>query len=65
MERDLNQLHPMVEVEEDVEEFENGDSIGINNGGTDSSQENEVPQGIASNEVPNQEDLEKIAYQRK
>ncbi|XP_059441916.1 zinc finger BED domain-containing protein RICESLEEPER 2-like [Corylus avellana] len=61
MEGDSNQLHPMV----DVEEYENEDSIGISNVGTDSSPENEVAQDIVSNEVPNQEDLEKIAYQRK
>jgi hypothetical protein len=42
MEGDSNQLHPMVEVEEDVEEFENEDSIGINNVGTASNEENEM-----------------------
>jgi hypothetical protein len=42
MEGDSNQLHPMVEVEEDVEEFENEDSIGSNNVGTASNEENEM-----------------------
>ncbi|XP_059461854.1 zinc finger BED domain-containing protein RICESLEEPER 2-like [Corylus avellana] len=46
MEGDSNQLHPMV----DVEEYENEDSIGISNVGTDSSPENEVAQDMVSNE---------------
>jgi hypothetical protein len=62
MEGDSNQPHPMVEVKE---EYETEDSIGISNVGTNNSPENEVTRDIASNEVPNQEDLEKTAYQRK
>jgi hypothetical protein len=62
MEGDSNQPHPMVEVEEDMEEYESKDSIGISNVGTNSSLENEVIGDIVSNEVPNQEVLEKIAY---
>ena len=65
MEGNSNQPHPMVEVEEYMEEYETGDSIGISNVGTNSSPENEVIGDIISNEVPNQEDLEKTAYQRK